>query len=65
MSLLSDDWETMEEAILYNKMKNWSDEKPVEEDLTNLFKDVGEISCNVQFSIFGQSLGLILPPLVL
>ena len=51
MSLLSDDWETMEEAILYNEMKNWSDEKLVEEDLTNLFKDVGEISFNVQFSI--------------
>ena len=41
----------MEEEILYDEMKNWSDEQLVEEDPTNLFKDVGEISFNVQFSI--------------
>ena len=34
----------MEEEILYDEMKNWSDEQLVEEDPTNLFKDVGEIS---------------------
>ena len=29
---------------MYDEMKNWSDEQLVEEDPTNLFKDVGEIS---------------------